>query len=92
MEIESRGIPPYRVSSGIVEDVPESPEHWSSTPTFLMALKIMFDLTTGGTNMLMRGARVVDAEGKTVFTIDEPFDVRLLRQINKEGLNNLKVK
>lgn len=89
MEIVQRGQPPYRVSSGEIPKIKAGPEHWSAKVDFLKALQILFDLSEAGQDSY--GARIVDATNATVFTTNNPNDVLLLKQMDAEGLDKLKV-
>jgi hypothetical protein len=84
MEIKPRGKAPYRVSSGI-SPISNAPEQFQNEQDFIAAVMLMFLLTNAGNNL--HGESIVDAEGNTVFSVNNSADVEFLRNMDLEGGN-----
>lgn len=86
LTIESRGVAPYRVSSGGIPWLSrdESPDHFQSAPDFKSAFEIIFSLTDGGKSL--HDEFIEDSTPQIVFRASDRKDVELLRQADKVGL------
>jgi len=86
MQIEARGEPPYKVSSG-----PTSRkigrEQFCGAQVFSEAFGMIFDLSDGG--LIPTSAYVRDSLENIVFTVDNPDDLQLLREADEAGLTNI---
>ena len=58
-------------------------EQFSLSSTFAGALKILFDVSNAGNSP--GGKKIVDANGKEVFSLLDPEDIALLKSLDREG-------
>jgi hypothetical protein len=86
MQIEAKGVPPYKVSSGPpLSNI--DVEHFADAENFKEAYAILFDLCNGGLNP--NGEHIIDSKEEVVFTVDCETDLDLLRATDKFGLFNV---
>jgi hypothetical protein len=83
MKIEKRGKPPYKVSSGSIPDVPESPLQYSSASDYRKAFEMIFNLTDGGRDP--HDEFIIDSEGNIIFSAEVKNDVEILKNADKAG-------
>lgn len=90
MQIEQRGVPPYKVWNANNERMlfgePWPPQPGYSGDDYLKAVFEVFNLTDGGKYSGHLTANITDSRGVVVFAANNPEDLALLMEMDKAGM------